>query len=215
MTVISENESGSLVRAHIVVAHCYAQELPTRCHLEARWEPQICSIAAQVFGIRRYAADPSSTDVLFYAMTAAQVPVNAPLPARALHIWAEVYGEGWTEIERGMDDVSSEEFDPSPTVLNEVPPLWSEYMRMRGRGEIADLLRVATTREHLSYGSGVFLRMRAACRLAAEAPSAVSRPTCRSMRRFGSAKWPRRSRGCAREHRDQAKAGLLIELRAL
>jgi hypothetical protein len=138
VTVISEKESGSMIRAHLVVAHCYAQEMPTRCHLEALWEPSFRTVAAQVFGEPGYAPDPSSTDVLFYAMTAAQVPVTSPLSAEALGIWAEVYGEGWAKIERGLEDTSPEEFDPDPTALNEVAPLWIEYKRMRSRGEISD-----------------------------------------------------------------------------
>lgn len=103
-------------------------------------EPQLRSAAAEAFGPEPASqpVDASSAHVLFDAMIAAHVSVTAPFTSDVSRVWTEEYDRGWAEIERGLEDTSSEEFDASPTALNEVAPLWFEYKRMRRRGEISD-----------------------------------------------------------------------------
>lgn len=103
-------------------------------------EPQLRVVAAEAFGQEpaNEPVDASSAHVLFDAMIAAQVPVTAPFTSEVSRVWTEAYSQGWAEIDRGLEDPSSEEFDPEPTQPNEVAPLWFEYKRMRRRGEIQD-----------------------------------------------------------------------------
>jgi hypothetical protein len=139
LEVISAKALSGSLSAGRAIAWAYAREAITRCHLEAV-EPQLRAAAAEAFG-REPASQPvdaSSAHVLFDAMIAAQVPVTAPFTSEVSRVWTEEYSQRWGEIERGLEDTSSDEFDPSPTHLNEVVPLWFEYKRMRRRGEISD-----------------------------------------------------------------------------